>query len=306
MYQMYAADPRARINLGIRRRLATLLENDMDRIKLMTSLLLTMPGSPIIYYGDEIGMGDNVFLGDRNGVRTPMQWTGDRNAGFSRADPQRLFFPPIMDPVSGYQAINVEAQERSPSSLLNWMRRILALRRQYPTFARGSFDAIATSNRKVLAFVREDQQQQLLVVANMARTAQPVHLDLQRFKGMHPVELIGNTEMPAVTDDPYFLTLGPHGYYWFQLSKIAKPIVLQRPRIAGRDEPVPTLLVSAVWETLLDGHARVLLERDALSGFLPRQRWYGGKARTITRARFLDWTLVDTKPVIYLCIVEVE
>ena len=306
MYRAYAADPMMRLNVGIRRRLAPLMEYNRPLMELMNVLLLTMPGSPIIYYGDEIGMGDNVYLGDRNGVRTPMQWTSDRNGGFSRADPQRLFFPPVMDPVSGYQAINVEAQERSPSSLLNWMRRMLALRRQYPTFGRGTFEALATNNRRVLAYLREDSQQQIVVVANMARTAQPVHVDLQRFKGMYPVELVGNTEMPPIGDDPYFMTLAPHGFYWFQLSKIAKPIVLQRPRVAARDEPVPTLLVSAVWERLLEGHARVLLERDALAGFLVRQRWYGGKARSLQRARFADWTLIDTKPATYLCIVEIE
>jgi maltose alpha-D-glucosyltransferase/alpha-amylase len=306
MYNAYAADPQMRLNLGIRRRLAPLLEYNRPLIELLNSLLLSMPGSPIIYYGDEIGMGDNVFLGDRNGVRTPMQWTSDRNAGFSRADPARLFAPPIMDPIYGYQAINVEAQERSPSSLLSWMRRMLALRRQYQTLGRGGFEPLATDNRRVLAYVREDGEQQIIVVANMARTVQPVHVDLERFKGMHPVEIIGNTEMPPVGPDPYFLTLAPHGFYWFQLSKVAKPVVLQRPRLAERDEPVPTLLVSAVWETLLEGHARVLLERDALTGFLTRQRWYSGKARTLARARFADWALVDTSPSIFFCLVEVE
>jgi maltose alpha-D-glucosyltransferase/alpha-amylase len=306
MYKAYAADPQMRLNVGIRRRLAPLLEYSRPLIELLHSLLLSMPGSPIIYYGDEIGMGDNIFLGDRNGVRTPMQWTGDRNAGFSRADPARLFAPPIMDPLYGYQAINVEAQERSPSSLLNWMRRMLALRRQYRTFGRGKFEPLPTDNRRVLAYLREDDQQQIVVIANMARTVQPVHVDLQRFKGMHPVEIIGNTEMPAIATDPYFLTIAPHGFYWFQLSKVAKPLVLQRPRLAGRDEPVPTLLVSAVWDTLLDGHARVLLERDALNAFLSRQRWYGAKARSMTRARFVDWALLDTQPATYLCIVEVE
>ena len=235
-----------------------------------------------------------------------MQWTGDRNAGFSRADPARLFAPPVMDPVYGYQAINVEAQERSPSSLLNWMRRMLRLRRQHPTLGRGTFDPIATNNRRVLAFVREDSQQQILVVANMARTAQPVSLDLQRFQGRYPVELIGNTELPVVTGDPYFLTLAPHGFFWFQLAQVSKPIVLQRPRLQGRDEPVPKLLVSAVWESLLDSHTRTLLERDALIGFLSRQRWYAAKARQAARARFADWTLLDGAPPIFLCIAEVE
>ena len=306
MYTAYAADPQMRLNVGIRRRLAPLMEHSRPLIELLNSLLLSMPGSPIIYYGDELGMGDNVYLGDRNGVRTPMQWTGDRNAGFSRADPARLFAPPVMDPVYGYQAINVEAQERSPSSLLNWMRRMLRLRRQHPTLGRGTFDAIATNNRRVLAFVREDAQQQILVAANMARTAQPVHLDLQRFQGRHPVELIGNTELPEVTADPYFLTLAPHGFFWFQLAQVSKPIVLQRPRLQGRDEPVPKLLVSAVWESLLDSHTRTLLERDALIGFLSRQRWYAAKARQATRARFADWTMLDGTPPLFLCIAEVE
>ena len=306
MYSAYAADPQMRLNVGIRRRLAPLMEHNRPLIELLNSLLLSMPGSPIIYYGDELGMGDNVYLGDRNGVRTPMQWTGDRNAGFSRADPARLFAPPVMDSVYGYQAINVEAQERSPSSLLNWMRRMLRLRRQHPTLGRGSFEAVATNNRRVLAFVREDAQQQILVVANMARTAQPVHLDLQRFEGRHPVELIGNTELPPVTSDPYFLTLAPHGFFWFQLAQVSKPTVLQRPRLQGRDEPIPKLLVSAVWESILDSHTRTLLERDALLGFLSRQRWYAAKARQATRARFADWTMLDGSPPLFLCIAEIE
>jgi maltose alpha-D-glucosyltransferase/alpha-amylase len=306
MYNAYAADPQMRLNVGIRRRLAPLMEHSRPLIELLNSLLLSMPGSPIIYYGDELGMGDNVYLGDRNGVRTPMQWTGDRNAGFSRADPARLFAPPVMDPVYGYQAINVEAQERSPSSLLNWMRRMLTLRRQHPTLGRGTFEPVATDNRRVLAYLREDATQQILVVANMARTAQPVHLDLHRFGGRHPVELIGNTELPPVGADPYFLTLGPHGVFWFQLSQVAKPIVLQRPRLEGRDEPVPKLLVSAEWHNLLDSATRGLIERDALRPFLLRQRWYAGKARRAKTARFVDWTLLDASPPLFLCIVEVD
>jgi maltose alpha-D-glucosyltransferase / alpha-amylase len=306
MYNTYAADPQMRLNVGIRRRLAPLMEHNRPLIELLNSLLLSLPGSPIIYYGDEIGMGDNVYLGDRNGVRTPMQWTGDRNAGFSRADPARLFAPPVMDPLYGYQSINVEAQERSPSSLLNWMRRMLALRRQHPTLGRGSFEPVATNNRRVLAYLREDDEQQILIVANMSRTVQPVHLDLQRFQGRHPVELIGNTELPQVTADPYFLTLAPHGFYWFGLSKVASPLVLQRPLIAGQDQTIPSLLVSAVWSTLLDGHPRTLLERDALPKFLARQRWYAGKARTVTRVRFVDWTLLEAEPPLFLCMVEVQ
>jgi maltose alpha-D-glucosyltransferase/alpha-amylase len=206
MYQMYAADPRARINLGIRRRLAPLFENDFDRIKLMNSLLLSMPGSPIIYYGDEIGMGDNIYLGDRNGVRTPMQWSPDRNAGFSRADPQRLFLPPIMDAIYGYEAVNVEAQSREPNSLLNWMRRLLAVRKHSHAFGRGKLTFLKPGNRKVLAYVREYGEEAILCVANLGRSAQPVELDLKRFSGRIPVELLGRTPFPPIGDRFYLLT----------------------------------------------------------------------------------------------------
>jgi maltose alpha-D-glucosyltransferase/alpha-amylase len=200
MYRTYAADPRARINLGIRRRLAPLMGHDSDRIKLMNSLLLSMPGSPIIYYGDEIGMGDNIFLGDRDGVRTPMQWSPDRNAGFSRADPQRLYLPPIMDPVYGYEAVNVEAQTRDHSSLLNWMRRMLAVRRSSQAFGRGRLSFLAPGNRKILAYLREfdtgERSEVILCVANLARSAQPVELGLSQFRGRVPVEMTGRTAFP--------------------------------------------------------------------------------------------------------------
>ncbi|MGH8751221.1 MAG: maltose alpha-D-glucosyltransferase, partial [Burkholderiales bacterium] len=219
MYQMYAADPRARINLGIRRRLAPLLDNDSDKIKLMNSLLLSMPGSPIIYYGDEIGMGDNVYLGDRNGVRTPMQWSPERNAGFSHADPQRLYLPPIMDAVYGYQAMNVEAQLREPSSLLNWMRRLLAVRKAHQAFSRGTLSFLRAGNRKVLAYLREYEGKSILCVANLARSAQSVELDLIRYKGYVPVELMGRTSFPPIGELPYLLTLAGHGFYWFRLAK---------------------------------------------------------------------------------------
>ena len=208
MYRMYAADPRARINLGIRRRLAPLLENDGDKIKLMNSLLLSMPGSPIIYYGDELGMGDNVYLGDRNGVRTPMQWNPDRNAGFSTADPQRLYLPPVMDAIYGYQAVNVEAQAREPSSLLNWMRKLLAVRKQFSSFGRGSLNFLRAGNRKVLAYIREYNDEIILCVANLSRTAQPVELGLGKYKGYVPVELIGRTPFPPIGELPYLLDAG--------------------------------------------------------------------------------------------------
>ncbi|MCZ7563480.1 MAG: maltose alpha-D-glucosyltransferase [Burkholderiales bacterium] len=223
MYRMYAADPRARINLGIRRRLAPLMENDADRIKLMNSLLLSMPGSPIIYYGDEIGMGDNIFqLADRNGVRTPMQWSPDRNGGFSRADPQRLYLPPIMDPVYGYEAVNVEAQVRDASSLLNWMRRMLAVRRTSQAFGRGRLTFLKPGNRKILAYLRELGDEAILCVANLGRSAQPVELQLGRFRGRVPVEMLGRTAFPPIGELPYLLTLPAHGFYWFRLATDAE------------------------------------------------------------------------------------
>jgi maltose alpha-D-glucosyltransferase/alpha-amylase len=217
LYQAYAADPRMRINHGIRRRLAPLLENSRPRIELLTGLLFSLPGTPVLYYGDEIGMGDNIYLGDRNGVRTPMQWTGDRNAGFSRADPARLYAPVIMDPVYGYQAINVEAQERSPHSLLYWMKHMIALRRRHRVFSRGTLEFLRPANRKILAFLRAYEGETVLVVANLARTVQPAELDLSVFNGRTPVEMVGATEFPRIGELPYFLTLGPYSFYWFVL-----------------------------------------------------------------------------------------
>jgi maltose alpha-D-glucosyltransferase/alpha-amylase len=218
MYTEYAKDPRMKINVGIRRRLAPLVDNGRRRIELLNSLLFTLPGSPIIYYGDEIGMGDNIYLGDRNGVRTPMQWSGDRNAGFSRADAARLYSPVIMDPVYGYQATNVEAQLRNPSSLLNWMKRLIKLRKQYPVFGRGTIEFRHPENQKVLVYIRQGEGQTVLVVNNLSRFVQPVQLDLRKYDGWTPVEIIGETPFPPIGQLPYFLTLGPHGFYWFRLE----------------------------------------------------------------------------------------
>jgi maltose alpha-D-glucosyltransferase / alpha-amylase len=219
MYGEYAKDPRMKINVGIRRRLAPLLDNGRRRIELLNSLLFTLPGSPIIYYGDEIGMGDNIYIGDRNGVRTPMQWSGDRNAGFSRADAARLYSPVIMDPVYGYQATNVEAQLRNPSSLLNWMKRLIRLRKQYPVFGRGAIEFCHPENHKVLVYIRKGEGQTVLVVNNLSRFVQPVQLDLRQYDGWTPVEIIGETPFPRIGELPYFLTLGPHGFYWFRLEE---------------------------------------------------------------------------------------
>ncbi len=218
MYTEYASDPRARINLGIRRRLAPLVENSRRRLELLNALLLSMPGTPVIYYGDEIGMGDNVYLGDRNGVRTPMQWTPDRNAGFSSADAAALYSPVIVDPVYGYESVNVEAQERIPGSLLHWMRRILRVRAQYPAFGRGTLQFIHPENTRVLAYLRQHEGVTILCVANLSRFAQYVELDLSAFNGMVPVEMIGFVHFPPIGALPYLLTFAPHGFYWFVLT----------------------------------------------------------------------------------------
>ncbi|CAN5691402.1 maltose alpha-D-glucosyltransferase [soil metagenome] len=308
MYQSYAADPQMRINVGIRRRLAPLLENSRRRVELLNSLLMSMPGTPIIYYGDEIGMGDNVYLGDRNGVRTPMQWTGDRNAGFSRTDPARLFAPPIMDPVYGYQSINVEAQERSLFSLLAWMKRMIVLRRQSRIFGRGSIDFLKAQNRKVLAYVRRYDDETILCVANLSRTAQPVELDLSAFRGMVPVELLGMTEFPRIGELPYFLTIGAYGFYWFRLQQTPAALVARIAPEAMTETPQPpALFMGVAWDTLLDGNVRTLIERDLLIPFLLRQRWFGGKGRGLKSARFDDWGLLRRVPQpLFLTIVEAE
>jgi len=218
MWSEYAADLRARINMGIRRRLAPLVENSRGRIELLNGLLLSMPGTPVIYYGDEIGMGDNVYLGDRNGVRTPMQWTPDRNAGFSGADAAALYSPVIVDPVYGYQAVNVEAQERIPGSLLHWMRRILRVRREFPAFGRGSLTFLEPANMRVLAYLRQHEGVTILCVANLSRFVQYVELDLRAFHGMVPLEMIGHVHFPPIGELPYLLTFAPHGFYWFLLT----------------------------------------------------------------------------------------
>jgi maltose alpha-D-glucosyltransferase/alpha-amylase len=219
MYLAYSADPQARLNLGIRRRLAPLMGNSRRRIELLNSLLFSFPGTPIVYYGDEIGMGDNTYLGDRNGVRTPMQWNGDRNAGFSRGDSARLYSPIIADPIYGNQIVNVESQQRDGASLLQWMKNLIGLRKLFPVFGTGSLEFFNPANRKVLAYIRRDASDTILCVANLARTVQPVELDLSAFAGYVPVEMLGYTEFPEIGQLPYFLTLGPYGFYWFELRR---------------------------------------------------------------------------------------
>ncbi|MEI7037432.1 maltose alpha-D-glucosyltransferase [Fulvimonas yonginensis] len=281
LWETYAADRRARINLGIRRRLAPLLERDRRRIELMNALLLTMPGTPVLYYGDEIGMGDNIHLGDRDGVRTPMQWSMDRNGGFSKADPARLVLPPIMDPLYGYQAVNVEAQSRDPHSLLNWTRRMLAVRKRYKAFGRGAIRFLYPGNRKILAYLREHDDEQVLCVANMSRTAQAVELDLAAFDGRVPVEIVGGTPFPPVGQLPYLLTLPPYGFYAFQLCVHAQmPPWHQQPA-----EPMPEYETLVLRGPLAEGpvmaHHQGVLERDVLPTYLGRRRWFGAKDRGI-------------------------
>jgi maltose alpha-D-glucosyltransferase/alpha-amylase len=296
MYQTYATDPRARVNLGIRRRLAPLMGNDIDRIKLMNALLLSMPGTPIIYYGDEIGMGDNVYLGDRNGVRTPMQWSPDRNAGFSRADPQRLFLPPIMDAIYGYEAVNVESQERDSSSLLNWSRRMLTVRKAYPAFGRGSLVFLRPGNRKILAYIREWQGQSLLCVANLSRTAQPVELDLSAYKGRVLVELLGRTLFPPVGEAPYLVTLQGHGFYWFRFA--GAETATWHDGWQQREEP-PVLVFFDGWNSLFRDRVvpwritmaeklRRQVESEVLPRFVANQRWYAAKESSVRQVVLSD------------------
>jgi maltose alpha-D-glucosyltransferase / alpha-amylase len=270
LWSTYAHDPRARINVGIRRRLAPLMDNDRRKIELMNSLLLSFPGTPIIYYGDEIGMGDNIYLGDRNGVRTPMQWSPDRNGGFSRADPARLYAPTIMDPVYGYESVNVEAQSRSLSSLLSATKRLIAVRKSTLAFGRGTMTFIRPENRSVLAYVRQHQGEVILCVANLSRSAQATELDLSAFKGRIPLEMLGRTRFPAIGELPYMITLSPYGFYWFQLQERDK----SEPVIPHAVPEFETLVVplNSTWMSL--ARTRGVFERDVLPGHLARTRWY--------------------------------
>jgi len=268
MYQVYAAEARARVNVGIRRRLAPLMENDRRRIELMTSLLLSMPGTPILYYGDEIGMGDNIYLGDRDGVRTPMQWSGDRNGGFSSADAQRLYLPAIMDPVYGYPALNVEAQQRSPSSLLNWLKRLIAVRGSHDVFGRGSISFIYPENRKIAAYVREHNGEAVLCVANLARTPQAVRLDLSRFAGRVPVEMIGWSSFPKIGTDNYVLTLPGHAFYWFSLAESEPQTIATTAPVRAQLPEFATLVLPHAWHSLMSEPSKSLLEREIMPQYL--------------------------------------
>ena len=288
LWETYAADRRARLNLGIRRRLAPLLERDRRRIELMNALLLSMPGTPVIYYGDEIGMGDNIHLGDRDGVRTPMQWSPDRNGGFSRADPARLVLPPIMDPLYGYEAVNVEAQAGDPHSLLNWMRRMLAVRQRHRRSAAGDSVLLYPENRKILAFLREYEaegaDETILCVANLSRTPQAVELDLAQFAGRMPVDLHGGSVFPPIGQLPYLLTLPPYGFYWFSWRRIRRC----PPGACRRSEPMPeyvTLVMRNEIGELLAPEPKRVIEQEILPAYLAERRWFAAKDRKSARSR---------------------
>ena len=284
MYRFYANDARARINLGIRRRLAPLLGNNRRKIELMNALLFSLPGTPVIYYGDEIGMGDNIFLGDRNGVRTPLQWSSDKNAGFSRANPQRLYLPIIIDPEYHYESVNIEAQRSNLSSLFWWMKRLIALRRRYIAFGRGSISFLQPSNRKVLAFVRSYLGQDIMVVANLAESVEYVELDLSPYRGRIPVELFSQNPFPRIGDATYLLTMGPHQFYWFALSQPEGPE--SGDTRSAHTEP-PRLKLAARWDGLLKDELRETIE-PALPAFLTARRWYENKASVISRVVIQD------------------
>ncbi|MGH7040813.1 MAG: maltose alpha-D-glucosyltransferase, partial [Acetobacteraceae bacterium] len=288
LWAAYASDSRARLNLGIRRRLAPLMEHDRRRIELMNNLLLSMPGTPVIYYGDEIGMGDNIHLGDRGGVRTPMQWSPDRNGGFSRADPARLVLPPIMDSLYGFDAVNVEAQAADPPSLLNWMRRMLAVRSRFRAFGRGSQRLLYPGNRKILAFLREysdgDTQEVVLCVSNLSRTAQAVELGLSEFAGRLPVDMIGGAVFPPIGQLTYLLTLAPYGFMWFVLTtEAALP-----PWHVAVPQQLPefvTFVARREIAEILDPTPRAVLERDILPAYLSRRRWFAAKDERLLHCR---------------------
>jgi maltose alpha-D-glucosyltransferase/alpha-amylase len=282
MWRVYANDPTARINLGIRRRLAPLLANSRRKIELLNILLFSMPGTPVLYYGDEIGMGDNFYLGDRNGCRTPMQWSPDRNAGFSKANPQQLYLPITIDPEYHYEAINVENQQKNLSSLLWWTRRVIAMRKNFRAFSRGSLEFLFPENNKVLAFLRRHEEETILVVVNLSRFAQAAELDLSRFAGCALMEVFSQNFFPAIGKSPYVITLGPHSHYWFVLQSENAASVATKERKILMLDPAPTVAA------LLDNGQRARIEREILPGYIRHCRWFGAKARTVRQMRITE------------------
>ncbi|MBD3333312.1 maltose alpha-D-glucosyltransferase, partial [candidate division GN15 bacterium] len=301
LYRSYANDPKAKINVGIRRRLAPLLSNNRRRIELMNVLLMSLPGTPVLYYGDELGMGDNYYLGDRDGVRTPMQWSGDRNAGFSQANPQSLYLPLITDPQYHFGAVNVELQESNASSLLWWLRRVIAMRKQYKALSRGTIRFLSHDNPQVLAFVREHEDESILVVVNLSRYSQMVELDLADMENSVPRELFSHNEFAQITKRPYTLTLGPHGHYWLYLSQ-------EEPREEAQLDRRPISVIT-LDESDESRHRSLIvqLQRGALQRYLRSARWFGGKGRAIRKVQVIDWLrLKDLPSDTYMLLTEVQ
>lgn len=283
MYRVYAQDPDARLNLGIRRRLAPLLGNDRRQIELMNALLLSLPGTPVLYYGDELGMGDNIYLGDRNGVRTPMQWSADRNAGFSQANPHRLYLPVILESEYHYEAVNVEAQRANPNSLWWWMKRLLATRARFQAFGRGTFELLYPDNRKVLAFIRTYDGEHILVVANLSRFAQTVELDLSPFQGRVPVEMFGRVKFPPVGESPYFLSLSPHSFYWFVLQ-FQESLTRSPQPLAD----LPAIRVQGQWQNVFVQKEALVKLESALADYLPSRPWFAGQDKIVRGTQILE------------------
>src|SRR5580698_4484587 len=312
LWNTYASDRRARLNLGIRRRLAPLMERDRRRIELINSLLLSMPGTPVIYYGDELGMGDNIHLGDRDGVRTPMQWSLDRNGGFSRCDPAALVLPPVMDSLYGFQAVNVEAQARDAHSLLNWMRRMLSIRKQQQAFGRGTLRLLYPTNRRVLAYLREyagpdgSGAETILCIANVSRAAQAVELELAEFSGRVPVEMLGGAAFPPIGQLPYLLTLPPYGFFWFVLAPLSRMPTWFVPA----PQPLPefvTLVLRNSLEELLAEPIRGILEKEVLPAYLPKRRWFAGKDQVLEQTRIVEISAVPgIEPPVLLAAIEAQ
>src|SRR5688572_14577295 len=273
MYKVYAKDPKAKINLGIRHRLAPLMENSRSKIELMNSLLFSLPGTPVIYYGDEIGMGDNFYLGDRDGVRTPMQWSPDRNAGFSDTNPQQLYLPVILDPAYHYEAVNVEMQRKNTSSLFWFMKRMINMRKNFKAFSRGDMQFIHVENPKILAFTRSFESEKILVICNLSKYAQPAEIDLRKYKGYIPVEIFSKNHFPMISEDhPYFFTLSPHSFQWFKLEKIRhkKDEISTLPKLELKN-----------WDEILQGDMKAELEEKILLSYMNKRKWFKGRGKKI-------------------------
>lgn len=298
MYKVYAKNPKAKINLGIRQRLAPLMENNRKKIELINCLLFSLPGTPVLYYGDEIGMGDNYYLGDRDGVRTPMQWSPDRNAGFSKANPQQLYLPVILDPQYHYGSVNVETQQANSSSLLWWTKRMINMRKRYKAFGRGDIEFIHSENSRILVFTRTYQEQTILVVVNLSRFSQVAELDLNDYAGFTPIEVFSKNKFPTISEHrDYVFTLSPHAYHWFRLKK----------EKTGRDEqePLETLRLSK-WEDVISNGSREQLENEILPAYLIRSSWFVANGKQVHSTRVVELISLPHQPTIYWLVLEVN